>query len=128
MGFSPNFTEIIARRKLGVGDEWRCAKWTRVGRTPDLVVTLGIPRILTRGPHKGSPSYSGSPFKECVVTDQEDRAERAAFERNSGKCVLCGGDGQQFTQWSRAHGNKFSPCQRCNATGAAPGRVACEAA
>ena len=66
----------IARRKLGQSDDFRCYKFTRVGDA--MVVVGGVPRILSRGRMKGHLIWDKSPVKlECVVTDEEFRAEIA---------------------------------------------------
>lgn len=114
-----NFTEVVARRKLGVGDDWLMHGWEVVGNTDDLIVRGGVPvGLCSRGPRKGRPKWAGK-SDSVVVTRAEERAERLKYEADTGKCHECQGTKETWAGWNCDTGDKYRPCRRCNATGVA---------
>lgn len=56
---------------------------------------------------------------ETVIVDRrEEDAEPARYEAETGKCGLCGGDGQEWRGWNRETGHLWRECKRCGGTGA----------
>lgn len=55
-----------------------------------------------------------------LIDIREEDEEKARFERETGKCHRCGGDGQDWAGWNRDTGTRWRPCKRCGATGTAP--------
>lgn len=120
MGNRQDWISIVARRKLGRSAEWRWAKWTAL--PGGYCVWGGVPRPKTRGKNKGSPTWD-APLDECVVLDAEIMAAELEYEDDTNRCCACSGDGQEWSGWSAADGNRYRPCRRCGATGVAPARV-----
>lgn len=116
-----NHEVSVARRKLGVGEDWQTCRWEILGDTRDAVLIEGrVPHgVYTRGPRKGQPKFA-PPYQKCVVTDAEIRDERARFELETGSCAECGGTAETWAGWNVNTGDKWRPCRRCNATGKAP--------
>ena len=122
-----NWRERIARKKLGLSDEWEVCAWEAkwevcageaIGFPPakDVLVSLGVPRLLKSGKRKGEKTWKDSKdIIKCVVTEAELIAEYAEYERG-GKCCACFGTGEELSGWSKA-GVKYRPCRRCGATG-----------
>lgn len=117
MSHRPDFLNIVARSKLGKGDDWRWCKWNAIA--DGYHVWGGVPRPKKSGPNKGRPKWD-DPLDECLVTGREMAEAEAAYEASTGKCRVCGGTGQQWTGWSAKSGNEYRPCTRCGATGRAP--------
>lgn len=114
-----NFYEIIARRKLSVGPEWRWCNLQAIG--PDATkIEGGVPKMRTRGPRKGSYSWRGIKLDVCVVTDAEMRAEKRDYESFTGNCHHCLGEKQTVAGVSRENGTTYMTCNRCKGTGLAP--------
>ena len=113
-----DFIEVVARKKLNPAPEWEYFAWERIGETDDLIVTGGVPRLMTRGPRKGKKTWDGARDK-VVVTRAEIDAAHLAYESETGKCFKCT-DGQAWCGWSAADGHRYKDCSRCNATGVAP--------
>lgn len=116
----PDWINIVARKKLGFGDDWRWCKLQWIGF--DAVIEGGVPRLLTRGPRKGQPTWRDSEMEKAVVSDSEIRQARLDYESHTGKCCECAGSGKRLLGWSREEGKAFTQCLRCNATGIAPGQ------
>lgn len=117
MGRQIDYGEIVARRKLyPLPESWKVSEWERIG--PDAVrYKGGITRPFAKGPRKGQPHWFTKEYQECVVLKSEMEAEKISFEKETGKCWLCGGDGQEWRGWNRETGEKFETCRRCNGTG-----------
>lgn len=62
-----------------------------------------------------------STVKVVFITVQDHKAWIRDWEKRTGKCSVCLGDGKQWMGWSLTNGDKYEPCRRCRATGAAPG-------
>lgn len=114
-----NFAEVVARRKLGKGDDYHMAGWECVGKTSDLIVSMG-PHIgvKTRGPYKGCPKWGV--IDKCVVSQSEEQAEKLRYEADTGTCSGCCGHKVVWAGWNHITGSKYRDCRRCNATGVAP--------
>jgi hypothetical protein len=110
----------VASRKINAPAGFQWFAWEVVG---DGVLMTGCVSTgtVTRGPNKGRPRYDGERVK-CFVSRREVAEEEARFERETGKCGNCGGDGQEFARWSAAHGTEWRTCRRCEGTGIGGGR------
>jgi hypothetical protein len=114
-----NWYERIARRKLSLSDDWEACRWECIGHphTKDVLVEMGIPRLLKTGKYKGQRTWKDTKdFRKCVVTESELADAEAGYERE-GKCFACYGSGEEWAGWSAAEGTKYRPCKRCGATG-----------
>lgn len=103
----------VAIRKSGI-EGWEPYAWERVGE--DVMLTGGIPRLLTRGPRKGQRTWDGK-GTSVVVTRGEESAEEARYVAETGNCGKCQGDGKVFASWSIADGTKYRECKPCTGTG-----------
>ena len=112
------FIDEIALKKLGAPDGWEPFIYTRVGDTNDLIVTVGPPKVLQRGPRKGQKTWQGQERREVVVTANEIKAAREEYEAETGTCSRCSGTGSYNYGWSAKEGPKFKSCPYCNGTGA----------
>ncbi len=119
----PNWMEVVARRRLGRGDDWEAFAFSVVRDgdefTDRIAVSGAVPiGFVARGPSKGLPKYP--PAGQCdrvVITQGEVAAERAAWEAATGKCAECAGTGQAWAGWSRDHGTRYRDCAKCQASG-----------
>lgn len=108
----PDHLLSVARRKLGrptaVTRAWECIPFD--GPTIGVCLTL-------------ADDAESFPNREDVLIDKrEEDEEKARFERETGKCHRCGGDGQDWAGWNHGTGHRWRPCKRCGASGAAPVR------
>lgn len=115
-----NFIERAARKKLSESESWKMIGWELVGDTGDVIVKGGIPRKLKSGPRKGQDTWRDTEIKKACVTEKEDVIERLLYESETGNCSKCQGTKQMYAGWSAEEGNRYKPCNRCNATGIAP--------
>lgn len=110
----------VARKKLGLGDDWRWFKLEAVGNTRDTIVSFGIPRLIRRDIRKGIITFRGSPTHKCVVTRDEVKSEELLFERETGSCSQCQGTMKVMASWQSDDGFAYIDCPRCGAIGVAP--------
>ncbi len=113
----PHFMTLAARRKLGQGEDWHWCKARRIGDTDDLLIEGGIPRLYTKGKHKGGRNWKGVPLTECVVTRADQDEEARLYEQVTGNCRGCGGGGQEWAGWHYEKGNSYRICTRCKGAG-----------
>lgn len=109
----------VARRKVGGPEGWEICIWERIGEGRDMVVSGGVPRLLTRGRRKGQMTWD-NPLQKAVVTAAEIAAEHSRYEAETGNCGDCYGTAEVFARWSAINGTETKPCQRCGSTGKAP--------
>jgi hypothetical protein len=121
----PSWYNVVARRKLGRGDDWLWFQLQVVksgaSYGSDTIVTGAVPvGFVTRGPNKGAPKWpSVSESERVIVTAAEVRAAREAWERETGKCAECAGTGQRNSGFSVKDGRTYRACEACAATGRA---------
>jgi len=117
-GGNLNFVEEVARKKLGAPAGWQMHGWEVIGKS-DLIVRGGVPvGTYARGPRKGRPKWVGKGDR-VVVTQAEERAEKAAYEHATGKCAECQGSKETWAGWHHERGTSYRPCRKCGATGLA---------
>ena len=111
--------ELTARDKAGLGVEWETymVEVMPPYRAPYVYhVGLGIPRLLTRGPNKGRKRWDG-PREELWLSGAEVEARAEQYERETGNCRECMGDGKTLARWSATEGTTYRECSRCKGTG-----------
>ena len=116
--------ELAARRRGGLGEDWTIfsAEVLPHGWNPQAAkvyrVGIGIARPITRGPRKGQPTWDG-PRREDWIPESDLEAEARTYERETGNCCSCLGDGKELVRWSVDEGSEYRPCRDCNGTGKA---------
>lgn len=117
--------EQHAREMLGLPPDWRVFRWQVVGKPgPDaygVTLTGAVVRdTYQRGPRKGTPHW-GKRLRdtECAVTIPTalHKTWLAQWERDTGKCHVCKGTGQEWVGWSKEKGDKYRTCSRCDGAG-----------
>lgn len=109
---APNGYELAARAILGKDDRWEVYAWDVVG--PDCVkVTGGVPSRITKS---GRRQWKGK-GESVVVSDANMCEALLVWERSTGSCSTCGGDGREYTGWSRDRGFRYVTCRRCGGDG-----------
>jgi hypothetical protein len=106
--------EAVAKRKMDTPG-WEPYAWEAIG-TDGTMVTGSIPRLLKSGPRKGEKTWDGKGDK-VVVVKSEILAEMARYEKETGKCCQCMGQGKVAAGWSSATGPRYRPCLICKGTG-----------
>lgn len=110
-----SFYEMVARKKLDAPPDWQACNFKVIG--VDTLLEGAVPKIRTRGPRKGQPTWRGMKLQQVVVTQAELDAERKLYEKTTGNCSECTGSGEVVWSVSSTEGTKYRPCPKCAATG-----------
>lgn len=111
----PCFMTLVARRKLGQGEDWLWCKSELIGK--DVLLEGGIPPLFTRGKYAGTPNWKGVPLTKVIATRQEIDQQMVAYEAETGHCRNCAGSGQELAGWSAETGVRYRTCRRCDGSG-----------
>ena len=135
----PDFYSEYARNKFGVSEEWSWFRLELVGplergaskALQATVVTGAVAPKKTRGKYAGDHDWKkrdrATELRFSVgVLDMD--AFKEQWERDTGNCSNCGGEGQELWSWSATEGTKYRPCSRCNGSGNPPSPAASMAA
>jgi hypothetical protein len=110
----------VAIKKSGIAN-WEPYFYEVVG-SDAFLIKGGIPRLLKSGPRKGQKTWDAKSATKLIVTKIEVAAERARYERETGNCSNCFGEGK-VTASARMQGTEvirtYRPCPNCSATGKA---------
>lgn len=114
----PNFKLMVARAHAKAGENWQWATMRFIGdgQGAGTLIEGGVPNISPDGKRR----WAGVATVEVFVTEEQELAAGLAWEKETGNCMKCAGSGQMNTGWHHEHGNRYAPCNRCNATGKAP--------
>lgn len=122
----PDLYQLFAATQ-GVPEGWRWYSLRAVGesRAAGGVLIKGTvcTETVAHGPRKGEPNLKKrdkATERELFATFAQIDACRDQWERDTGKCAKCGGDGQETASVSVRDGKTYRPCTRCKATGKAP--------
>jgi hypothetical protein len=122
--YRPNFYDLICRSR-GAPEGWRWFSF-RLGLPDDTEVPPGMTRIegcvptvmYLSGKRKGTPNWGKGQHRQVFwITDAEYEAFQQKWSEETGKCIRCMGEGQEWWQWSAAEGNKYRTCRQCSGTG-----------
>lgn len=116
--FSIKHAETVARRKCHAPEGFEVFKWEAIG-SDAVSLTGGIPRIITRGPRKGKKTWNKCIVTTEIVTKSEADAEQDKYEKETGRCGECMGEGKLLSGWSRDSGYTYRECSRCKGSGKA---------
>lgn len=105
----------IAQRKSGI-EEWEACSWEKLDGD-DCLVTGGIPRLIKSGKNKGRKTWRDSSITIFCVTKEELSDERKRYEKETGLCSYCFGDGKTIKSWNVKTGTEYKDCNNCNGTG-----------
>lgn len=114
-----NHITTVAKRKANIPG-WEPFKYQAIdeGTLVEGAVPIGK---YARGPLKGHFKWDRkAPTKIVLVTMQEQKDEERRYEKETGKCYACYGEGRELKRWSKKEGYEYRPCRRCNGTGAKP--------
>lgn len=111
--------ESVAKKKIGV-EGWEPYAWEKIG-TDGMLVTGGVPKILQSGPRKGEKTWDRKGDQVVVVQSEVD-CEFDIYEKGTGRCGRCMGEGKTICKISVANGTEYKPCDRCKGVGTAPDR------
>ena len=118
-------TILYAQEKLGIKG-WKPYIYSRAEETapPGFMKLTGIvPGIYKKGPKKGQENWdTGDPAtrKTIFVSDAQSAKFAEEWERTTGRCVVCAGDGKTIRSCSAIDGTKYEDCKNCNGTGVSP--------
>lgn len=118
----PDIHSLVARKLYDMPDNWRPYRYEKIlgGTVIDGAVCNAV---YKSGPRRGEMNWKKldkATIRKLVITDEQFAAGQQDYERSSGKCRDCGGDGKVCVRWSRVNGNEYGPCRRCSGGGAAP--------
>lgn len=116
---APDLLEIHARKLLGRSEPWRLCRYETIGHDtprPMFKLTGSVPStvMFKSGPRKGQPNWKHATDEQTVyISEPEQRAFEAAWEKETGLCKRCGDTGEELERWSTADGATYRPCTRC---------------
>ena len=124
---TPDFWNMIAVER-GMPEGWRWWSIQTIGdrKAPRehaaAMVKGGVPVArFASGKRKGEINWAKATSKaEMVITFRDLDERMARWERETGNCKTCGGDGQELAGWSAAEGSRTRECRRCKGSGKAP--------
>jgi hypothetical protein len=107
----------------GAPDGWRWYSLRCVSESREsggvLIKGAVCTAVYARGKRKGDHNWSKrdkSTERELFATFAQLEACRTKWERDTGKCSTCGGDGQELASVG-VNGATYRPCEPCKATG-----------
>ena len=74
-------------------------------------------KIISRGKNKGDIKWLHEDKQKAVITYQEVGKWCKKYEKETGKCSNCSGEGKIMKSWSAKDVTKHKPCEKCNGTG-----------
>ena len=111
--------EMMIREKHGIPENWKAFQFECLGNpTSILRMKGGVAPPKKTGKNKGRPNYAKA---ERVVEDYitfasiEEWGEN--YEKTTGICNECMGEGKVMQSWHYINGTTYRPCTRCNGTG-----------
>lgn len=121
----PQFPSILARKKLSLDESWQLDYFKFI-ESDSYLLGMRKTRLLTRGKRKGERVWKDakgrylSEERQTVVTKREIERAEESFEKKTGCCHRCGGDGQDLVGVSVERGRYYGTCKRCSGTGKPP--------
>ena len=121
---------VHAREALGMPEEWQVYAWTclphcRSGqkdwKATHFQVTGCIAPIITRGKNKGCHNWrkmDNTTIREFVVSIADHEVWKLNWERKTGKCYRCQGEGKTIARMTATE-KTYRDCTRCKGTGGA---------
>ena len=117
-----DFITLAARRKKSLPQDYSVSRWQRIDEDGYLV-EISKTRILTKGARKGRLTWRDTKGKrlsevvETLITFDDIKREKDIFEKETGRCRECFGNGMRIVGWSVIDGNRTEKCKYCEGTG-----------
>ena len=112
-----------ARELVGMNADWSLYRFEAVGNPnePPMIYRLrgAVAPPFKSGPRKGKPNWSKkdpATDKEVCDSAADHRAWGAAWERRTGLCSRCGGEGRTLASSGR-DGKTYRDCRECGGNG-----------
>ena len=112
--------EEHARESAGMPEAWVAWKYEAIRDEKNeciaIKVTGAVCPTIQRGKRKGSPNFGkadGATNRVVTLGMSSHNQWCDDWEKRTGKCQECLGDGQVFKSWDRVNGVQYKPCQRC---------------
>jgi hypothetical protein len=84
----------------------------------DMMLLEGsLTKIITRGKNKGDVRWLPEGERKTVMTADETIVWCEKYEKETGNCAQCFGEGKVMNSWSAKDGTKYRPCNRCSGSG-----------
>ena len=121
-----DFYREHAASKHKLPDGWEIYKWEVVNYgTP--AEALGVTgavctAVFSKGPRKGSRNWAKmdrATVMSIRFTDREHATFLLLWEKSTGTCSKCSGNGTVLVSWSAANGSVYGECPKCSGTGSA---------
>lgn len=124
-----NATDLLeehARDLLGAGPDWKAYRWEVLphdGKPFYFAVTGAVTHVLYKtGICKGRPNVNKSEpgtHRTANIQFAEHVKWLLNWERRTGKCRTCFGEGRLVARVSTSAPTEYRPCPHCEATGKA---------
>lgn len=118
-GFEFGFLSVAAHRKVAgkFGDTFSFFS-SEVAEGGFILTGATSSGVRTKGRRKGQPRWDGE--THAVIVSRQDVVDaESAYERDTGMCHRCLGNGKEWYGWGVETGNRYRDCSRCGATGKA---------
>ncbi len=127
-----DFLEELAREKENMPPTWRVYRWECFPKNGTRTIYLQVSGAVcvvkfSKGKRAGHTNWrmrDKTTERITHVLPAELDAYKAKWEAETGRCMDCFGNGQEWNGWSAAEGTIYRDCRRCKTTGAAPREVA----
>lgn len=107
-----DFINRIIQRRTGIPEwQWFRAEWI----DENMIVTGGVPTVGKQGKKK----WNRKTAERKIIILAELEKEHADYERETGLCSNCYGNGSAISGWSKETGNRYKQCANCGGTGRA---------
>lgn len=119
-----DFTMMALMKKFKIPDGWEVYMWElkNMNTPSEYIMHSGavVTELFKSGRRKGMKNWAKKNRlheMELPLTRDEIKSAALAWQSETGNCMECKGNGDEWFGWSAQDGHKYRPCKHCGATG-----------
>lgn len=117
-----NMYEAHAKEMLSAPHGWQAYRYEVIGgiEAKLIQVTGAVVPLKKSGKNKGCPDWKRrdrATEETAYFTPQEHETWAQEWERKTGKCSDCSGDGKTLARWDAKEGATYKDCKKCSGSG-----------